>query len=178
MRRDARETLISLSASCSESGEGPGTGGRGEAGGRDGGGFPGPYGTPSLLEEGMWVGGAGKEERRRGTGVFVERCFGDERPGDDIRLFKASSTVRTRGKEGLSRRSALTSGRDGIGLRATLCARPRTRRRQMQSYRPSRRTDCFSIPARRRGLRATRPTLRECCGLSVRRRVWRWQHVN
>lgn len=106
MRRDARETLISLSASCSDSGEGPGTGGSGEAGGKDGGGFSGPYGTPSLLKlaregperrlEGMCVGGEGKEERRSGTGVFVERCFGDDGPGDDIRTSCAVQGVRRR----------------------------------------------------------------------------------
>lgn len=55
--------------SCSEMREGPeGRGGRGAVGGPVGGGFePAEEGVG-----GMWEGGAGKEERMRGTGVRLE----------------------------------------------------------------------------------------------------------
>ncbi len=64
--------------SCSETGEGPGTGGRGDEGGRDKGGLEGcrglgrglapgkPRGVPNGVE-GMWDGGAGNEEMSSGT---------------------------------------------------------------------------------------------------------------
>lgn len=72
-----------MSVSCSVIGEGPGTGGSGEDGGRDGGGFPGAelFGDGLIGdglrgvngEEGMWEGGAGKDESNRGTALRRSR---------------------------------------------------------------------------------------------------------
>lgn len=67
-----------MRVSCSEIGDGPGTGGRGEDGGSEGGGFTKEdeesglgtaKGEPWRGLAGMCVGGAGKEDKRRGTAL-------------------------------------------------------------------------------------------------------------
>ena len=76
-RRD-RAAEINMRVSCSEIGEGPGTGGSGADGGRDGGGLTKEdadsgegtaKGEPGIGLAGIWVGGAGKEDKRRGTAL-------------------------------------------------------------------------------------------------------------
>lgn len=75
-RREARRErapAVIWKSSCSERGDGPGTGGSGRDGGREGGGF--------AVEERIWgmkVGGTGNSLRRRGTGV-LRVCFTEER---------------------------------------------------------------------------------------------------
>lgn len=73
---DARESLdarweraaeINMRVSCSVMGEGPGTGGRGADGGREGGRLMLGEGVVMNGEGGMCEGGTGKDERRRGT---------------------------------------------------------------------------------------------------------------
>lgn len=87
---ERRERLLDIirTDSWSEIGDGPGKGGRGTEGGRDGGGLKyglsgdesiepnpdfaaggKPPGPGSRGEWGMWVGGVGKDSRMRGTGV-------------------------------------------------------------------------------------------------------------
>jgi hypothetical protein len=58
--------------SWSDKGEGPGTGGRGAAGGREGGGLREAVerGREEVGEGGMWFGGKGKASRRTGTACF------------------------------------------------------------------------------------------------------------
>jgi hypothetical protein len=70
--RRERAAAVIWKRSCSERGDGPGMGGRGRVGGREGGGF-GAVGTLW----GMKVGGTGNSLRRTGTGVRV--CFRAER---------------------------------------------------------------------------------------------------
>lgn len=60
LERDGAPARMSK-ASWADSREGPGTGGRGAEGGREGGGF----GLVGVT--GMWVGGAGKDWMRRGS---------------------------------------------------------------------------------------------------------------
>ena len=60
--REGREAERKRRVSCWEMGDGPGTGGRGRDGGREGGGLG------ETGEAGMKRGGEGKDSRRRGTG--------------------------------------------------------------------------------------------------------------
>jgi hypothetical protein len=75
-RREARReraTAVIWKRSWSERGDGPGTGGSGRDGGREGGGF--------AVEEMFWgmkVGGTGNSLRRTGT-VVPRECFREER---------------------------------------------------------------------------------------------------
>lgn len=66
--RRERAAAVIWKRSCSERGDGPGMGGSGRVGGREGGGF----GAVETLW-GMKVGGTGNSLRRSGTGVRV--CF-------------------------------------------------------------------------------------------------------
>lgn len=70
--RRERAAAVIWKRSCSERGDGPGMGGRGRDGGREGGGF-GAVGMPW----GMKVGGTGNSLSRTGTVVRV--CFTAER---------------------------------------------------------------------------------------------------
>lgn len=70
--RRERSAEMNLRVSCSDMGEGPGTGGRGDKGGPESGGFGLGRGLGSLAESGVlgiWVGGTGKDERSRGTAL-------------------------------------------------------------------------------------------------------------
>ena len=66
-----------MSVSCSVTGDGPGTGGKGADGGSDKGGLVAGLGHGKGLgfkgsgEGGMWVGGAGKDERRSGMALCL-----------------------------------------------------------------------------------------------------------
>ena len=65
--RRERAAEINMRVSCSVMGEGPGTGGRGVDGGREGGGLMPADGVVINGEGGICDGGAGKDESRRGT---------------------------------------------------------------------------------------------------------------
>lgn len=67
-----RAAEMNMRVSCSVMEEGPGTGGKGEVGGREGGG-PGWGRAAKRGLVGMKVGGAGKDERRRGTALRLSR---------------------------------------------------------------------------------------------------------
>ena len=76
--RRERSALMNNKASCSDIGDGPGTGGNGEGGGRERGGFgvalrwgwTAERGVEmGVLGLGMWEGGAGKEESKSGTAL-------------------------------------------------------------------------------------------------------------
>ena len=75
--RRERAAEMNMRVSCSVMGDGPGTGGKGADGGRDKGGLGLGKGLFGMLDKGvvasgvvgMWEGGTGKEERRRGTSL-------------------------------------------------------------------------------------------------------------
>lgn len=71
--RRERAAAVMWTRSCSERGDGPGMGGSGREGGREGGGFEG-VGT----FWGIKVGGAGNSLRRTGTGG-LRLCFTEDR---------------------------------------------------------------------------------------------------
>lgn len=67
--RRARAAEMNIRVSCSVIGEGPGRGGKGEEGGNDGGGLICCGRVVRRGLGGICVGGAGKEESRRGTAL-------------------------------------------------------------------------------------------------------------